>query len=465
MLGDLDPNAQRKTFGSYGFHGTDALPNGVLSEARLRDGPRLGAFYMPIVRDVVGALTKLRRQFVTHVAILVALCVVQSPAASAAETSRTFEFPRQGVRFDAHFDGARLNGCEHLGDDVYRISVEPENTPVNDSAWYAFKVTAAEAKSITIELVYRDGTHRYQPKISTDRVHWRTLTQREYREIVPHGRARLRLAVAPKPLWVAAQALLTEKEIAEWTDTLGTRSFVGTSTIGRSVAGRKIDMYKIAETDKPRYVFIMSRQHPPEVPGHIGMMAFVDAICENTSLAARYRREFITLCVPLVNPDGVADGNWRHNRRGVDLNRDWGTFEQPETQAVRDALMSRLREKDARPYLFLDFHSTYHDLFYTQSDEQPTFPRDFTRRWLADIQKRMPDERIVRDGAHGSNPYTSRAWAYRALGCPAITVEYGDRSTSEDVRRAAGIAAEEMMRLLLKEVPTRATVPVSTSAE
>ena len=39
--------------------------------------------------------------------------------------------------------------------------------------------------------------------------------------------------------------------------------------------------------------------------------------------------------VPLVNPDGVAAGR-RRNARNVDLNRDFGGFSQPETQALRD---------------------------------------------------------------------------------------------------------------------------------
>jgi hypothetical protein len=32
-----------------------------------------------------------------------------------------------------------------------------------------------------------------------------------------------------------------------------------------------------------------------------------------------------------ANPDGVDKGHWRLNDGGVDLNRDWGPFTQPET--------------------------------------------------------------------------------------------------------------------------------------
>ena len=40
----------------------------------------------------------------------------------------------------------------------------------------------------------------------------------------------------------------------------------------------------------------------------------------------------------VLKPDGVADGHWRHNDGGKDLNRDWGPFTQPETQAVAGVL-------------------------------------------------------------------------------------------------------------------------------
>ena len=48
------------------------------------------------------------------------------------------------------------------------------------------------------------------------------------------------------------------------------------------------------------------------------------------------KREIRAAVVPLANPDGVEQGHWRHNAQGVDLNRDWDRFQQPETRALRD---------------------------------------------------------------------------------------------------------------------------------
>jgi murein tripeptide amidase MpaA len=389
---------------------------------------------------------------VTFILLVVSCAALPLARCAEAETSSTFEFPAAGIRFDAAFDGARLNRCEQVATNQYRILIEPENAPINDSAWYAFKVTANEPTTISLNLVYRQGTHRYHPQLSHDRASWQSLDEKSY-QVSPHANlATLRLNVGPRPLWVAAQPLLTEKEIANWTSQLAARKFVKRDVIGRSVGGREIESFEISSRNSRNYVYIISRQHPPEVTGHQGMMDLIDAVCEDTKLATRFRDHFTTVCVPLVNPDGVATGNWRHNARGVDLNRDWGLFRQPETRAVRDAMLSSASKSGARPFLFLDYHSTYNDLYYTQTKDQPTFPRRFTADWLAAIQRRLPELEVTRNASPGSSIHTSRSWVYRTLGIPAITVEFGDNASSEHIRRVSNVAAAEMMKRLLDEV-------------
>ena len=44
----------------------------------------------------------------------------------------------------------------------------------------------------------------------------------------------------------------------------------------------------------------------------------------------------------MPNPDGVDSGYWRHNSNGVDLNRDWIEFTQPETKAIKQFLESKV---------------------------------------------------------------------------------------------------------------------------
>src|SRR5690606_36518233 len=109
------------------------------------------------------------------------------------------------------------------------------------------------------------------------------------------------------------------------------------------------------------------------------------------------------IVIPLMNPDGVKEGHWRHNMNGVDLNRDWKNFLQPETQAVRDRLVKLASEKGARVFLMLDFHSTQQDVFYTETDREKTFPENFTRHWLGALQERFPDHNVRRDASYSAS--------------------------------------------------------------
>jgi predicted deacylase len=364
------------------------------------------------------------------------------------QTHRTFDFKNAGVRFNNSFPGARVNECTQTGDSEFRILIQPENKPVNDSAWYAFQVVSKEPKTITVTLAYEGGEHRYRPKISFDGVNWTPLTT--FTENRKANEATLRLEIGPKPLTVAGQEMLGVKELNSWMSQLARKDFVKKSAVGKSILGQKIEKLEIGESKEPDYIFIIGRQHPPEVTGSMALTNFVEAIAGETPLAKEFRQHFRTIVVPVMNPDGVREGHWRHNMGGVDLNRDWKNFRQPETRAVRDAFLKLAAQKNARVFLLLDFHSTQIDRFYTQKDSNPTFPKDFTAQWLGAIQQKFPDYKVHRDPSHEPDGTTSKVWGYEQFGCPSITYELGDETDRNQIKDLTTFGAEKMMRLLLQ---------------
>jgi len=56
----------------------------------------------------------------------------------------------------------------------------------------------------------------------------------------------------------------------------------------------------------------------------------------DSELAREFRRRFSIIMVPLLNPDGVVLGHWRHNVNGVDLNRDGGLSRNRKHKASLD---------------------------------------------------------------------------------------------------------------------------------
>lgn len=245
------------------------------------------------------------------------------------------------------------------------------------------------------------------------------------------------------------------KPLAAWIDAKARLPFAREKTIGESIEKRPIRQLILGETTNANFVFIIGRQHPPEITGTIGLMSFVDTVAGDSELAKRFRRQFQTVVIPLVNPDGVEHGHWRSTLGGIDPNRDWEKFTQPEPRATSQAMLALGKAPGARPFLFVDFHSTAEDVFYTQKDDELTFPEHFTKHLLGAIQERFPDYKLKRNAGHNVNEPTSKHWAYTTFGIPGITCEYGYNTDRVLIRKIAAGSAEEMMKLLLMQLGKR----------
>jgi len=386
-------------------------------------------------------------------ALLVALlpCIVlpateTAPAKTAPPTLEQWHPGDEGVTFDARFTGSRLDECRANAPGDFTAVVRPENRPINDSAWFAFKVSATTARQITVRLRVEGGVMRYRPKISTDGLTWFPLPAESFARGTNASEGLLRLEVGPAPLWIAAQEIVSTERMTAWTRTLERLPYVTRGEFGRTHLGQPLQKLAIS-TGAKHYVVIFGRQHPPETTGSLALMRFVETIAGDSDLARLFRQEFSVLVVPLINPDGVDRGHWRHNVGGVDTNRDWGTFAQPETRSVGDEMLAL--SKTARLWLQLDFHSTRYDVFYTQPDDKPAKPAGFTRAWLEAIQQRFPAYEVKRSSTTTPTRTTSHNWAHATFGIPAITYEIGDDTDRALLQQISSAAAEEMMKRLI----------------
>ena len=373
------------------------------------------------------------------------------------QTRKEWNFEKEGVQFSNNFSGARLNNCTHLQDNIYVATISPENSPINRSPWYAFKISSSKKQTIEVRflLTYPGVTSR--PKISIDGKEWKALEKDKWTAANPEKKtpASALIEVGPEALWIFAHPPISLYDLDSWSNNLAKSPSTKITSIGKSLEGRPIKQLTLGNPDATNFVFILGRQHPPEVTGSVGLMSFVDTIALDSTLSKTFRHSFQTIVIPVVNPDGVEHGHWRSTLGGVDPNRDYGPFTQVETRAVRDALTTIAKQPKARAYLFLDFHSTSEDIFYTQRDEDQTFPLLFTKRWLKGIQEHFPNYAFKRDAGHNENLPTSKTWAYKTFGCAGITYEFGYNTSFEKVRNIATGAAEEMMKILVAETASR----------
>ena len=70
-------------------------------------------------------------------------------------------------------------------------------------------------------------------------------------------------------------------------------------------------------------VVITARVHPGESNASYMMKGFLDFLTADSPEARVLRSNFVFKIVPMLNPDGVVNGNYRCSLAGVDLNRNW----------------------------------------------------------------------------------------------------------------------------------------------
>ncbi|MFN2471366.1 MAG: penicillin-insensitive murein endopeptidase [Gaiellaceae bacterium] len=121
------------------------------------------------------------------------------------------------------------------------------------------------------------------------------------------------------------------------------RTFRSTRAIGKSVRGRRIHATTLGDSGAPRKLLAIGCIHGDECGG----TAVTRLLLRRSPLP----RSAITV-VHQLNPDGFVRRT-RANARGVDLNRDFGRFSQPETRAVARLV------RGLRPTVTVWFHQPF----------------------------------------------------------------------------------------------------------
>ncbi len=365
---------------------------------------------------------------------------------------RTIGISGDGIWLTNEFPGARMSDFYKVNDTLYQVVIEPENHPVNNSPWYAFKIWSDSARTVDLKLTYHHGEHRYWPDLSADGHEWTPMEAEAYETDTLNGTATLSLDLSPDTLWVSAQELVTVDDYRQWLGRIQQKPYVELDTVGYSHRGRplaKITIGEVPPGQKRGVLVITGRLHPPEVTGALAAEIFIDELASETKLARRFRSRFEILAYPLANPDGVENGHWRHNAAGVDLNRDWIAFNQPESRAIRDDLLNSLEGDSLRKvYYGVDFHSTDEHIFYPINREIKTFPEEFSYEWMDSLLARYPDTEIAVEPFDTSSPIVKN-WIYRTFGADAITYEVFDRADRAKLEELTRSSAQIIMRRLI----------------
>lgn len=348
-----------------------------------------------------------------------------------------------GLVIQADFPSAGRHDCVVGQDGNVVVSVDHEPALVegiNPSPWFALRVISDKPRTATVTLDYTDYTHRYAPYVSTDGRSWAALPADRVTLNERKTRASLKLDFAQGATWVAGQPLSPSSDNLNWTrNALISQGFTE-MRYGKSLEARPlIGFVSGGAVDA---VVILTRQHPPETSGQEAYRGFLDRLLKrNDNLANTFRARHRIIVAPMPNPDGVDDGHWRLNAGGVDLNRDWGTFSQPETRELSAWIKEQAGTR--RVVSMMDFHSTDKTVIYAPPLTSPSPTIDFLTalKQKFDATLAKPPEWSY---SHNPNGGAAKGWALEALKAPGITVELWDQIPNADAR-ALGVAAADAL--------------------
>ena len=370
----------------------------------------------------------------------------------STQTKQTYHLEHIGVFASNDFDGARLNGFEMANDSTAIVSIYPENAPINNSPYYAFKTWSTSSKPFYFTFKYPKGfKHRYIPKIETNGV-WSIIDSTNVFKKDSIITIKLNLTSAPQI--VAAQEIQSSTNVRNWYTNLakGKEDFVTIKSAGKTTLGRNLpmlDIYKGNAKEKDLIVLV-TRQHPPEVTGYYAFQSFLETILNDSELSKKFLNKYHVLAFPIMNPDGVDLGHWRHNAGGVDTNRDWSVYNQPEIKQVTGAINKAIKQNKSKLVLGLDFHSTYYDVFYTNKVRENTSLPHFESEWFKALEENIPDYKVNEQSANSNRP-TSKGWILYGHNAVGITYEIGDATPKDKIKLFGSVSAEQMMSILLNK--------------
>lgn len=353
------------------------------------------------------------------------------------------------VKIEFNFPGAGSLSCEVIKSDYIKIYINPEiDDSINPSPWFAIR-KSEHSKSIKLELDYKNYKHRYYPKLSKDKKKWTKIdeifiSKKEDGKIVI-----IDFLPSNQKEYVASQELITDFWYDEWYNELESSGRVKREIIGFSVLRNPIHMFFAEKNTNNPYILILGRQHPPEVTGALAMKSFINELLTENFLTDSFLDRYNILFVPLMNPDGVMNGFWRYNANKKDLNRDWGNFTQPETDAVYKKLIKLSNKKLV---LFIDFHSTFKNIFYISDVLEDSSMKHFLRDWLGDSRDSLSEINYSYEIINSLNKDNgvSKNYIYNKYKIPSVTYEVSDNENRNIIQQSSSVLATNLMKLLLK---------------
>ena len=276
-------------------------------------------------------------------------------------------------------------------DNVVRIHLiyDHERASPNRAAGHIhFRIHARPGTTLTLEFLNLDNVWNGQPgsvagelktvAISDDGRTWKTVPT----ESLPGNRVQLHVQMRTSQLYVARIEPYRLSDLERFLGSIRASRVVQITAIGKTVAGRELEIVRIGNPDAPYRVFVRARAHPWESGSNWVAQGLIQRLLKDDDESRRFLSVYSVSVLPMANKDGVARGGTRFNLRGKDLNREWNKPADPGLAPENAALEKWLETAIAsgrRPHLALELHNDGSGRLHISRPPVPQLDRHLAR--------------------------------------------------------------------------------------
>lgn len=127
------------------------------------------------------------------------------------------------------------------------------------------------------------------------------------------------------------------------------------STLNKTICGNPLDIVYITDFSslyqKKPSIVLTARVHPGEANSSLVIEGVMNTLL--SSEGEELRSKYIFKIIPMLNPDGVINGNYRNNILGKDLNRLWTD---PRSNVCPTIHYTKTLISQTKPVFYCDFH-------------------------------------------------------------------------------------------------------------
>ena len=196
------------------------------------------------------------------------------------------------------------------------------------------------------------------------------------------NRLRLRARLDGPSLFIARAEPYRISDLDRLLEEIRNNPLVAIEPIGKTVAGRALEIVRVGKPDAPRRILLRGRAHAWEPVGNWVLQGLIRSLLADEELSRRCLAQFCLYALPMANKDSVAAGRTRFNLLGKDLNRDWSKPADPKLAPENDALEGWLKRMIAQgkpPDFSMDLHNDEHGSLHVPNPPVPWLDKHLAR--------------------------------------------------------------------------------------